>query len=98
MERVQQPDGATSGVRVLPLSKGIGEGTVQLHPFPHVGSGPLRSLGSVAPGAGDQPRAPFISPSGAPLGTGKKGLRLPEGPTFHVSRSEDFPRLTAGCC
>ena len=30
MERVQQPDGATSGVRVLPLSKGIGEGTVQL--------------------------------------------------------------------
>jgi len=28
MERVQQPDGATSGVRVLPLSKGIGEGTV----------------------------------------------------------------------
>jgi len=29
MERVQQPDGATSGVGVLPLSKGIGEGTVQ---------------------------------------------------------------------
>jgi hypothetical protein len=29
MERVQQPGGATSGVRVRPLSKGIGEGTVQ---------------------------------------------------------------------
>jgi hypothetical protein len=48
MERVQQPDGATSGVRVQPLSKGIGEGTVQLHPFPHVGSGPpaISELGS----------------------------------------------------
>jgi hypothetical protein len=32
MERVEQPDGATSGVRVQPLSKGIGEGTVQ-HTF-----------------------------------------------------------------
>lgn len=52
MERVQQPDGATSGVRVLPLSKGIGEGTVQLHPYPHIGSGPLRSLSSVAPRLG----------------------------------------------
>jgi len=49
MGRVQRPDGATSGVRVLPLSKGIGEGTVQLHPFPHVGSGPRRSLNSVRP-------------------------------------------------
>ena len=29
MERVQRPDGATSGVKVQPLSKGIGEGTVQ---------------------------------------------------------------------
>ncbi len=32
MERVQRPDGATSGVKVQPLSKGIGEGTVQ-RPF-----------------------------------------------------------------
>ena len=73
MERVQQPDGATSEVRVLPLSKGIGEGTVQLHPFPHVGSGPLRSLGSVAPGAGDQPRAPFVPTGTTNLGTGRSG-------------------------
>jgi hypothetical protein len=74
MGRVQRLDGATSGVRVLPLSKGIGEGTVQLHPFPHVGFGPRRSLSSLAPRAAGQPQAPFGYPSRTNMGTGRRGF------------------------